>query len=374
MGNYFVVATQEVNVDANNPTSLNAFGLVDASGKVIVPCEYSSLSILNERYVWVCNVSELTDDKDNAVTYMSKSGSFSLYPKDDDYFFKGQWFIYDVQTGEKVEGVTGTKPDRPRVKGPIITYKNDAGTEFTVNEKGQAMPADANILANGMYVLEGKAYTSDGKEMFAFKKDGFAATRVTDDGKYFIASKYVDYESRYAVMDMTGKLVSAEFDDSIYVYGLLIEKDDMLYNFKGEQVVEGEFDSVYYTRCADIDVYFLEKDDVTTVLDGAFNVIYQGELTDNMRDYKTSATIQQTIDKVDTCYNYTTKAFDVDGYTNGFLVTVSGKYPAYTLKEVVSGSSLIENSTGLTVKDGNGIIYVVSQTASGHDFYTVNAG
>ena len=267
-----------------------------------------------------------------------------------------------------------SQPDRPRGKGPIITNKNDAGTEFTVNEKGQAMPADANILAIGMYVLEGKAYTSDGKEMFAFKKDGFEATRVTDDGKYFIASKYVDYESRYAVMDMTGKLVSAEFDDSIYVYGLLIEKDDMLYNFKGEQVVEGEFDIVYYTRCADIDVYFLEKDDVTTVLDGAFNVIYQGELTDNMRDYKTSATIQQTIDKVDTCYNYTTKAFDVDGYTNGFLVTVSGKYPAYTLKEVVSGSSLIENSTGLTVKDGNGIIYVVSQTASGHDFYTVNAG
>ncbi|MBR5313943.1 MAG: WG repeat-containing protein [Clostridia bacterium] len=374
MDNYFVVATQDVNIDANVPSSLNVFGLVDASGRVIVPCEYSSLSILNEKYVWVCSVTELTTDKESAVTYMSKNGTFSLYPKDDDYFYNGNWFIYNIETGEKLEGVTGTKPESPRAKGTILTYKNDAGTEIVVNEKGEALPEGAEVLANGNYVLDGKVYSSAGQEIFALKKNGFEISRATDDGKYYIASKYVNYESIYAVMDLTGKIVSAEFEKSIYVNGLIIENQDKVYNFKGEQIIDGEFDSVYYESCGGVDMYILKKDDSVTILDGAFNVIYQGETTDEIKLYTINAALEKKVGNDSFSYNYTEKDFTVDGYSSGFLVATCGKYPNYSLKELVSGSTLIEGSTSLTIKDETGVIYVIAETASGHDIYTVVAG
>ncbi len=371
---YFIVATQEVNIDATKPASLNIFGLADASGKEIVPCEYASIKVLSERYVWVCNVTELTTNKDNAVTYMTKDGLASLYPKDDDYFFKGNWFIYDVTTCKKVEGVTGTKAESPRIKNTIIYYKNDAGTEIAVNDKGVAISEDAFVMSDGSYLLDNKVFGNDGNELFTVKKNGFEPVRATDDGKYFIASKYVDYESYYAVMDKTGKIVSAEFKDSIYVNGLIIECEKKLYNFKGEQIIEGEFDDIYYSTNAGIDIYLLEKGDDTIVLDGAFNVIFTGKLEEGAKAYKSYGMIGKNANKVDTGYNYTTKDFSVDGYATGFLMVLGGKYPTYNLNEVISGSTLIANSKNITVKNIDGTIYAISNAGSEYEFYTITAG
>ena len=371
---YFIVATQEVNIDPTKPASLNIFGLVDASGKEIVPCEYASIKILSERYVWVCNVTELTTSKDNAVTYMTKDGNVALYPKDDDYFFKGNWFIYDLMACKKVEGVTGTKAESPRIKNTIIYYKNDAGTEITVNENGVVISEDAFIMSDGSYLLGGKVYSSNGNELFKVKKGGFEPVRATDDDKYYVASKYVDHESYYALMDKTGKIVSAEFKGSIYVYGLVIENNKKFYNFKGEQIIEGEFDEIYYSTAAGIDIYFLKKGDETFVLDGAFNVIFKGKLEDGAKAYKSNGLIAKNANKVDTGYNYTTKDFSVDGYSTGFLMVLGGKYPTYNLNEVISGSTLIANSKNITVKNVDGTIYAVSNAGSEYEFYTIVAG
>ncbi len=371
---YFIVATKEVNIDVNNPASLNIFGLADASGKAIVPCEYASLKVLNDRYAWVCDVTELTTDKDNAVTYMSKDGKISLYPKDDDYFFKGTWYIFDITTGQKVEGATGTKPETPRVKSNVIYFKNDAGTEVVINHKGEAMDADAVVMDDGSYVLEGKVYKNDGSELFTLKKNGFEPYRISEDGKFYTASKYVDHESCYAVMDTTGKVVSAEFKDNIYLYGMLIECEDKVYNFKGEQVVEGEFDSIYYSTAAGIDIYFLEKDDKITVLDGAFNVIFTGDMTDEIKEYKSYGVVTKTVDKVNTCYNYTAKDYTVDGYATNFLMALGGKYPTYNLNEVISGSTLISNVKSVDVEIVDETIYVIALTDTAYDIYTIVAG
>lgn len=371
---YFIVATTDAKTDVNNVATLNAFGLVDVTGKVIVPCEYSSISILNERYVKVCAATELTTDKENAMIFMSKDSSISITPKDDDYFFNGVWYIYDITTGQKVEGATGKKPVNPRVKNNVISFTNDEGKDIVINEKGTPLPEDAYVMSDGSYLLEGKMYGEDGKVLFTVKKNGFEPSKATEDGKYYIASKYTDGESRYAVMDKTGKIISAEFTKSIYVYGLLVENQNKVYNFKGEQVVDGEFDGIYYATNAGVEIYMLEKDDKMTVLDGAFNVIYTGELTDDMRAYKTYGVIGQTVDKVDTGYNYTTKDFSVSGYANGFLTTLGGKYPSYNLNEVISGSTLIEGSKDITLKKLDGAIYAVARTDAGYDIYQIVAG
>lgn len=372
--NYFIVATTDVKTDPTNINTLNVFGLVDVTGRVIVPCEYASISVLNERYVKVCAATETTTDKESAMIYASKDGALSFTPKDDDYFFNGVWYIYDITTGQKVEGATGKKVVNPRVKNNIISFTNDEGKDVVINEKGVALNENADVMSDGTYLLGGKMYGNDGSELFTLKKNGFEPTRATDDGKYYIASKYTNGETLYVLMDKTGKVVSAEFTNSIYVYGLLIESQDKVYNFKGEQVIEGEFDSIYYSTGAGIEIYMLEKDDVTTVLDGAFNVIYTGELTDDMRAYKSFGVITQTLDKVSTSYNYTAKTFSVDGYSNGFLTTLGGKYPAYTLNDTISGSTLIEASKDITFKNVDGTLYAVAKTDVAYDIYTIVAG
>ena len=140
MEKYFAVATTDVKTDVNNIESLNVFGLVDVTGRVIVPCEYSSISILNERYVKVCAATEKTTDKENAMIYMSKDSSISITPKDDDYFFNGVWYIYDITTGQKVEGATGKKTVNPRAKNNVISFTNDEGKEIVINEKARLFP------------------------------------------------------------------------------------------------------------------------------------------------------------------------------------------------------------------------------------------
>ena len=124
----------------------------------------------------------------------------------------------------------------------------------------------------------------------------------------------------------------------------------------------------------DDEIYMLEKDDVTTVLDGAFNVIYTGELTDDMRAYKSYGVITQTLDKVSTSYNYTAKTFSVDGYSIGFLTPLGGKYPSYTLNDAISGNTLIEASKDITFKNVDGTLYAVAKTDVAYDFYTIVAG
>ncbi|MBR5322189.1 MAG: hypothetical protein IKU48_01410 [Clostridia bacterium] len=372
--NYFIVATTDVKTDPTNINTLNVFGLVDVTGRVIVPCEYASISVLNERYVKVCVATETTTDKESAMIYASKDGSLSFTPKDDDYFFNGVWYIYDITNGQKVEGATGKKAVNPRVKNNIISFTNDEGKDIVINEKGVALSEDADVMSDGSYLLGGKMYGNDGSELFTIKKNGFEPTKATDDGKYYVASKYSDGETRYVIMDKTGKIVSVEFTKSIYVYGLLIENQDKVYNFKGEQIIDGEVDSIYYSTGANIEIYVLEKDDVTTVLDGAFNIIYTGELTDDMRAYKSYGVISQTIDKVSTSYNYTTKDFSVEGYSNGFLTTLGGKYPSYNLNDAISGNTLIAESRDISLKKLDGTLYAVARTDTAYDIYTIVAG
>ena len=372
-GKYFIVAETEVKADLADLNTLNAFGLVDVTGRVIVPNQYASVSVLNERYVKVCEVLEKTDNKDEALVFMSNSSSVSIFPDNDDYYFNGTWYIYDIVTGNKVEGATGNKAVNPRVKNNIISFTNDEGKEIVINERGEALPENATVMSDGSYTFEGKVYGNDGKEMFTLKKDGYEPYNTTEDGRYYIASKMTSDGSYYAVMDKEGRLVSAEFRKSIYVYGNLIENQDKLYNFKGEQAIENEIDYVTYNNAAGIELYIIEKGEVITVLDGAFNVVYQGEMADGMRAYKSYGVIGQTVDKVDSGYCYKTGDFTVSGYPCGYLLVKGGKYPAYDLNEVITGTTLISGCRDYTVKILDGTVYAVAKNSAGYDFYVVSA-
>ena len=363
---FFIVGDRNEKGNAKDLTTLNAFGLVDVTGRVIVPNQYASIDVLSDRYVKVCEVTAERSEKDGALVSLSKSNSADGA----EHYFDGVWYIYDIKTGTKVTGAQGKTPVNPRVRGTIISFKGDDDKDVVINNKGEAIDENADLFSDGSYILNGKMYDCDGKELFKVKTGGFEPYTAVDDGKHYVAAKYTDDGSVYAVMDKTGKIVSAEFTKNIDVNGLLIESEDKVYNFKGEQVVEGEFDYANYVKTAGIELYMLEKDKDLTVLDGAFNVIYKGKLEDGMRINRSYGTISKTQGKDYYVYSYAKKEF-IQSNATGFLLAYTGKLPSYTLLDAISGDALIEGCRDYTVKVLDGTVYVTAKTSAGYDFYTV---
>ena len=77
--------------------NMNNVGVIDATGKVIVPEEYASVDVLNERFIKVCEVTEQTDSKDDALVFYTER-SMAIFANDDDTFFKGNWYVFDAET------------------------------------------------------------------------------------------------------------------------------------------------------------------------------------------------------------------------------------------------------------------------------------
>lgn len=95
--NYFEVATSE-DIDFSNTSSLNCFGLVDATGKQIIPNEYAAIKIINERYVQVSKVTQPAQNEDEALVFYSKDMFVVVgSPSENDLLYKGTWSVYDLQ-------------------------------------------------------------------------------------------------------------------------------------------------------------------------------------------------------------------------------------------------------------------------------------
>lgn len=364
---YFIVSDQSGKADPANLATLNAYGLVDITGKELVPQKYASISVISDRYVKVCEVSAEQSSENEALVKLSKSNSLDGA----EHFYKGKWYVYDLTTGKKVENVGTSKPTVPRIRGNVISYKNDNSTDVVVNENGTAIPSTANILSNGTYTLDGKVYDSAGNVLFTLKRDGFVPYTVVSEQDMYVASKYKDGKNHYAVMDMTGKLVSATFEDNIYVSGNIIECDDKLYSFKGEEIIAGKYDSIDYKSLCGIEIYMLEQDKELTILDGSFNTIYQGTLDDDMRAYNSYCTVTKTTGKTTTVLCYAQGEYSISANVCGFLLAYNGKSPDYRLIDLISGEALLTGARSYSVSVNAQGVFVAAKTAGGYDFYTL---
>lgn len=373
IGNYFLVRTDDGG-NVENPASMNCMGVVDVTGKEIIPMKYASANEISDRYIYVCEVTEQTTDKQEALVYSSDS-AFSINYSDGDILFKGKWYIYDMVSGKMLDGVSGTNSCNINVYGNFIRYETDTGKKITVNEKGEKLSEDADLFMNGYYALvkenAGAVYNSEHEKMFDYEIDSFVPCDSTDE--YIVASLYENGETKYVIMDTAGKVVSAEFSDRPDVYGKLVKAGEKIYDFEGNMVIEGTFQVVHYEKQFG-DVWFLKNDKEWTMIDKDGTVLYQGIEDDVTSVYTDRYSIEKKVDDKRMYYSFADKDFVIEGSSCApWLVSVSRPNRIYDMVDVISGKSIISGYNSYSnVVTSDGTIYVYALKAGGgHDIYTV---
>lgn len=241
---YFKVSKITPNID--DLESYNSKGLIDGNGNVIIPEEYFLIDILNEQYAKVVKISEVTENKDEAVAYLADK-MLSLFPDDADTFFKGEWLIYDLNQKKPIEGVRGIKGSGASACGTVLRYDDDKGYNRSMNEKGEELPKDANVYAFGSYSVESKLddtwiakiYDSYGNELFNYNSKECIIVEETE--KYFIMKSY-EPEKKY-IVDKKGNKVSGEFDSSypFEIHGDVVFSENKIYDINGKSLSESEY-------------------------------------------------------------------------------------------------------------------------------------
>lgn len=366
LGEYFVV--RSLNFDpADELDSVNSYGLVDAYGNVIIPIEFATIDLENEYFARVCQVTGRTENEDEALVY-STDAFFSFQPADGDVLYKGVWYVYDLRTGEKVEGVSGSLPYYIYAYGNYFSYYGDDGERYTVNADGDPLPEDAELYET-FYTLEeglvGTVYDTEDRELFTYELDGHIPSGSA--GEYIRAYKYEDGKSSYVLLNREGEAITAEFCDSIRVYGDRILCEDKLYDFDGNQVYDGTCDYVYYNEAME-DLWFLELEDHYTLINRDGEILYTGQETEEIDVLASWYSITKDTPDGRMLYCFRDGDFTVDGYAvlPGIAV-VDGPNDTeklvnfFTGEELLSGYSsyyyggLYDTSDYICAATGNGI-------------------
>ena len=335
--------------------------------------KYASFNVLNERYVQVFEVTERIYSKDNALVYYT-THKFSFTASDDDVFFKGKWHVYDVVAGSLVSGVSGTKSSTVIAKGNYLTYTDDAGTRRVVNEQGVVLPKDATLFEDGSYAIEGKigeVYDTTGKKMFGYDLTGFIPQRAHEN--YYIARKYADGINKYAVMDQTGKVVSAEFGDLISIYKELIHCGGKVYNFKGENVIEGEYASVNHDKMFG-SCWLLREDDDYTIIKNDGSILYKGTHNKNgLIVYPDDFVAGQKKDGDYYFFNHATKDYSLKGNTFASWIIKTGSVNSlYNVTDTMTGKTLLEGYSSYSYSETDSTaLYVYAKYNGGADVYLI---
>lgn len=371
---YFQVSDADMTT-FTDAASLNCIGVVDASGNEIIPMKYASVNKINERYIRVCEVTEQTENKDEALVYYTDK-MFSITASDDDTFFKGKWYVYDMIAGKMLEGVTGTKPYNIYSNGDFIQYVTDAEEKITINHKGEKLPEDADLFENGMYALiennAGVVYDSEGNKLFDYALDGFVPTDSEEE--YILASKYDNDVRKYVLLDATGKIVTGEFTDIPDVYGELIHSGEKVYNFKGETIIEGTYKFVNFDEQIG-QAWFLRNDKDYTLIKKDGTVLYQGSEDDvTSFDPYSYFYIKKKVDDKSMYYSLADKDFTLEGSSFApWLVQVTKPNYIYDIADFISGKTIISGYERYSyVAIPGSCIYVYALKADGGlDIYTV---
>lgn len=355
---YYAVTTKDPDQMASIE-DLNCYGLANAEGELLIPEKYASLDLLSERYIKVCEVTEKAESKEGALVYMSNS-DWSFLPDDDDVYFKGNWYVYDLEAGALVEGVSGTKPYHVAACGDVIEYYDDNYDMQYVDANGKEWKHTWFIEEDlGIYGIKDKdkgeatVYDNNGKKLFTYDSEKYdlSASEVLY-GDYFRLREYkTDEKDSSWFMDKTGKIVSAEFviDDynSISVVGNYIVAEGIgVCDFEGNVIYASEEDLDYFKDDMFGALYTFYNDAVVVVLDNKGNVVIEDA---NINIGKKCVAFKE-IEGKDLAYCYADKDYTLEGkeVIGGapFVIRVDQESDTYTelenLVDVISGEIIIE--------------------------------
>lgn len=372
LGNYFQVKKIDATEYADI-TSINCTGVVDGNGNEIVPMKYATVSQLNERYIRVFEVTGQTENEDEVLIY-SYEGLAPVFGLGDNVqaYYKGVWYIYDVTTGKRIKGVSGTRGYTTIARGNFVEYTTDDKQQVIVNDKGETLPEGADLFANGYYALvqdnEGGVYNSDNEKMFAYALDGYIPTNSTGD---YICAVKTDEATNYVLMDYSGKIVSAEFVESPMVYGTFVYAGKQIYDFEGNVISAGSFTNVYYEEQFG-NAWFLKSDEDYTLIKDDGTILYQGTADDTISvDATYHFSIKKSTDEGDYYYSIKDKDFTLEGNDIApWLVQVKKANDTYDVVDVISGETIISGYTSYSCieKPGEAIYVYARKGDSGYAF------
>lgn len=338
---YFYISEKQ-----SSKTNLNVCGIVDNTGKEVVPQKYATLDILNKNYAKVSYTTKKVNNKKDALIFQSDN-QFAISASDGDTLYAGKWLIYDLTTGQQVKGVGGTKPTNINAYGKFIKYSDAKGNEIIVDNTGKKYTDGRTLYADGSYSVgaddEKAVYSEDGTKLFNYSEAKFSISSSECDGKYFEASSYNSDtgKHKYFILDKNGKTVSGKYDTIYKVEDGILATDDSIYTFGGKLIAkdagssihkEEAFNDVFYSSESKYPYYVYDKDG---------NIIYSdknGSLEHNsFNSYK-----KGDIGKPNTYYSYVKKNYITGSEITNWLIKKSTSNSKFTVIDLRSGKTLID--------------------------------
>ena len=380
---YYAVTTKASD-QMDSIENLNCYGIANAKGELLIPEKYASFDLLSERYVRVYEVTEKADGKDDALVYMAVNNSWSIFPDEDDVYLRGNWYVYDLEAGALVDGVSGTKPYYVYARGDVIEYYDDNSDTHYVDANGKEWEYEWFIdEERGVYGVEDKdkgettVYTQDGKKIFSFDSEKYDIYSYGLYGEYYRVSENKDGKTINYLMDDSGKIVSAGFEKLDKVIGDFIVSGDIgLCDFEGNVIFSTEdyMMSITEDRLYGA-LYVFSADDKEYVMNTSGEVILSDE--DIITSY------DGVITKDSAVYCIKDNDFTLAGNEVGpFLVEKiqDNDSSATTRKavDVISGETIVEGykdyeaSDVVCLEDGTFCYYVYAEKIDGgFDVYEI---
>ncbi len=371
-GNYFKVRTTEL-TSATDLKAVNCYGVVDATGKEIIPKKYAVIDSLSDRYAKVCEATEITTNKDEALMYLSSS-LFSVTASDDDTFYKGVWYVYDLTSGQMVSGATGTNATSVYATEDLLTYTTDDNKRVTVNSKGQILPQNVSKHDNGSYAIvekgKGTMYDANGNILFTYSDDDYVPSSW-EDGSY-VARKYDNGKTDYAIMDNGGKILFKGMSDRPTVRNELVMAGDKVYNLKGEVVFQGDYTIINRDESTK-KVWLLASSNAYALIDVNGTVLMQAPKNDDTYASVSGGFYAHQQKNGEYCYySFKDKDFTLPGNDiSGWLVSIDEADDSCSLVDVKTGEKILtgyRRYSGTCTADSITYIYAAVE-GGGYDIY-----
>lgn len=354
-GRYFIVAKEKADV-SGGITGSNVVGLVDASGKEIIPLQYASVEVLGDRFARVAELTGTTEDSEEKLTQVTMDGETVMCT--------GNWYLYDLQTGKEVPGATGTKPYISFDCGGYVKYVLDDKTVVTALPDGTAIPNDVVHLKNGHYATKADhtVYDSEGNKLFAYDPEGYVPVDSEGIEGYILAQKQEGEKATYVLLDKTGKVASAEFEQKPTMYGTLFHVDDDLVTIEGDVVVDGGCQLVFWDALYG-QSWAVLSGKTNKVVDKTGKVIFEATAEGDSALDNVQMVCYKEIDGAKKYYSCKDKDFTLAGSAVAPFVVRVLNGDNYDLINVLTGEVILSGYRDYMVTDGGDtIMYVYAIT------------
>lgn len=370
---YFEVSFTEGAKNFSDISGMNSLGLVNGKGEVLVPMQYAYIYTINQRFVVACEAEEQVFSEDETTFTLSEL--YFTFEFDDPVSYAGRWYVYDVTTGEKVEGATGTGKYAAIAYGDTIKIKTEDGSWVAVDASGKLLPEGADVFEDGSYAVDGTVYSPEGEKLFTYDEEGYCPDSYQYG--YYVADKYENGTTYSVVMNEKGETVSSEFSDDIEIYGELIHCANKLYDFGGKQIIDGEYPMVYHETLYGNCWLLREEDDTYTMILADGSILYKDVYGGKVMVFSDDFVAHEQNGATDwTYYCHADKDYTIPGYSFApWLVRTdnpTNEQLLYDVVDTITGNKLLEGYESYSYSETDGTaLYVYAKYDGGTDVYLI---